>query len=34
MEKSKTLLEILDLAGEENILQIMEWDEHGVPINN
>ena len=25
MKKSKTLLEILDLTGEENILQKMEW---------
>jgi len=28
-----TLLEILDLTEEENILQTMEWDDNGVPIN-
>lgn len=32
--KDKTLLEIIDLTGEENILQTMDWDENGVPINN
>jgi hypothetical protein len=28
----KTLLEIIDLTNEENILQTMEWDENGIPI--
>ena len=32
--KDKTLLEIIDLTGEVNILQTMEWDENGLPIKN
>lgn len=29
---NKTLLEIIDLTNEVNILQDMEWDEKGIPI--
>jgi len=29
---SKTLLEILDLTGEKNILQEMEWDKKNKPL--
>jgi hypothetical protein len=29
---NKTLLEILDLSDEVNILQTMEWDNNGTPI--
>lgn len=30
----KTLLEIIDLSGEKNILQEMNWDKNGNPSNN
>lgn len=29
----KTLLEILDLSDCENVLQFLDWDENGIPIN-